>query len=49
VRKGYNGQVAIYHLSEKVLSRSAGRNAVNAAAYRRAVEMHDERSGQTFN
>jgi Ti-type conjugative transfer relaxase TraA len=35
--------VAIYHLSVKVIGRSAGRSAVAAAAYRAAEELHDER------
>lgn len=41
--------MAIYHLSAKVISRSAGRNAVNAAAYRRGAEMFDERTLTTFS
>ncbi|UYV15942.1 Ti-type conjugative transfer relaxase TraA [Porphyrobacter sp. ULC335] len=35
--------MAIYHLSVKVISRSAGRSAVAAAAYRCAGRLHDER------
>lgn len=35
--------MAIYHLSVKVISRSAGRSAVAAAAYRSASRLHDER------
>ncbi len=35
--------MAIYHLSVKVIGRSAGRSAVAAAAYRAAEELHDER------
>ncbi|KGB55008.1 Conjugal transfer relaxase TraA [Sphingopyxis sp. LC81] len=35
--------MAIYHLSVKVISRAAGRNAVAAAAYRSAERLHDER------
>jgi len=34
--------VAIYHFSAKVISRSAGRSAVAAAAYRSAELLHDE-------
>ena len=41
--------MAIYHLSAQVISRGAGRNAVNAAAYRRAARMQDERTGETFS
>ncbi len=41
--------MAIYHLSAQVISRGAGRNAVNAAAYRRAARMRDERTGETFS
>ena len=35
--------MAIFHLSVKVISRSSGRSAVAAAAYRGAVRLHDER------
>ena len=41
--------MAIYHLAAQVISRGAGRNAVNAAAYRRGARMHDERTGETFS
>jgi len=41
--------VAIYHLSVKVIGRSAGRNAVAAAAYRAAEELHDERLGRAHD
>jgi hypothetical protein len=37
--------VAIYHLSVKPISRSAGRSATGAAAYRAGVEITDERTG----
>jgi len=37
--------VAIYHLSVKAVSRSAGRSATAAAAYRAAVQILDERTG----
>lgn len=35
--------MAIFHFSVKVISRSAGRSAVAAAAYRSADRLHDER------
>ncbi len=35
--------MAIFHLSAKVISRSAGRSAVSAAAYRSGSELFDER------
>lgn len=35
--------MAIFHFSAKVISRSAGRSAVAAAAYRSAERLHDER------
>lgn len=38
--------VAIYHLSVKTISRSAGRSATAAAAYRAGVKITDERTGQ---
>ena len=41
--------MAIYHLAAQVISRGAGRNAVNAAAYRRGARMQDERTGETFS
>ena len=37
--------MAIYHLSAKIISRSSGRSAVAAAAYRSAELMHDHRQG----
>lgn len=37
--------MAIYHLSMKVLSRSNGKSAVAAAAYRAGEKLKDERSG----
>ena len=33
--------MAIYHFTAKVISRSKGRSAVAAAAYRSASEIHD--------
>lgn len=41
--------MAIYHLSVKVISRSAGRSAVAAAAYRSAGRLHDERIDRTHD
>jgi hypothetical protein len=38
--------MAIYHLSIKTVSRSAGRSATAAAAYRAAERITDERTGQ---
>ena len=38
--------MAIYHLSVKTISRSAGRSATAAAAYRVGVEITDERTGE---
>ena len=37
--------MAIYHLSVKAISRSAGRSATAAAAYRAATRIEDERTG----
>jgi ATP-dependent exoDNAse (exonuclease V) alpha subunit len=38
--------VAIYHLSVKTISRSVGRSATAAAAYRAGVEIADKRTGE---
>jgi len=38
--------VAIYHLSVKTISRSAGRSATAAAAYRAGIKITDERTGE---
>ena len=38
--------VAIYHLSVKTISRSAGRSATAAAAYRSGVKIEDEHTGE---
>jgi ATP-dependent exoDNAse (exonuclease V) alpha subunit len=38
--------VAIFHLSVKTISRSAGRSATAAAAYRAGVKITDERTGE---
>src|SRR3954468_19052925 len=40
-------RVAIYHFSAKVISRSRGRSAVAAAAYRSASALLDDREGRT--
>lgn len=40
------GTVAIYHLSAKVISRSSGRSAVAAAAYRHGERLIDQRQGR---
>jgi hypothetical protein len=42
-------KVATFHLSAKPISRSAGRSATGAAAYRAGVEITDERTGQVHN
>jgi Ti-type conjugative transfer relaxase TraA len=41
--------MAIYHLSMKPISRSGGRSAVAAAAYRASVKLTNERDGQTHD
>ncbi len=41
--------MAIYHLNAKVISRSNGQSATEAAAYRAAEKIHDERTGETFD
>jgi Ti-type conjugative transfer relaxase TraA len=41
--------MAIYHLSAKIISRGKGRNAVAAAAYRRAEKLYDERCEKSWN
>ena len=38
--------MAIYHLSVKAISRSAGRSATAAAAYRAGCKIADERTGE---
>ena len=38
--------MAIYHFSAKVISRSTGRSALAAAAYRSASRLHDQRLGR---
>ena len=41
--------MAIYHMSAKVISRSTGRSATGAAAYRSGSEIVDERTGLVHN
>jgi ATP-dependent exoDNAse (exonuclease V) alpha subunit len=41
--------VAIYHLSTAPMSRTEGRSAVAAAAYRSGTELADARTGQVFD
>ena len=41
--------MAVYHLSVKVVQRSAGRSATAAAAFRAACAIHCEREGRTHN
>ncbi len=41
--------MAIYHLNAKIISRSNGQSATEAAAYRAAEKIYDERTGSTFN
>ena len=41
--------MAIYHLRASVISRSSGRSATAAAAYRSATEIEDRRTGLSFD
>ncbi|HEY0341851.1 MAG TPA: Ti-type conjugative transfer relaxase TraA [Steroidobacteraceae bacterium] len=41
--------MAIYHYSQKPVSRARGRSAVAGAAYRSASKLYDQRLGQTFD
>ena len=41
--------MAIYHLRATMISRSAGRSATGAAAYRSAERIHDHRTGLSFD
>ena len=41
--------MAIYHLSVKAISRSAGRSATAAAAYRAGCKIADERTGEIYD
>src|SRR5215211_6631742 len=49
VRSRGQHRVAIYHFSAKVISRSSGRSAVAAAAYRSASALLDERVARTHD
>ncbi|WP_308432094.1 MobQ family relaxase, partial [Camelimonas fluminis] len=42
-------KLAIYHLSVKTISRSAGRSATPAAAYRSGSHIRDERTGEVHD
>lgn len=48
-RKEALAAVAIYHLSVKTVSRSSGRSAVAAAAYRSGIRLACERDGRTHD
>ena len=48
-RKEVFAAVAIYHLSVKTVSRSSGRSAVAAAAYRSGIRLACERDGRTHD
>ena len=41
--------MAIYHLNAKIISRSNGKSATSAAAYRAGEKIYDERTGLTFD
>ena len=41
--------MAIYHMTTKPISRSRGRSATAAAAYRAGERIHDERTGETHD
>jgi len=41
--------MAIFHLAAQVISRTTGRSATGAAAYRAGERIHDERTGITFD
>jgi Ti-type conjugative transfer relaxase TraA len=41
--------MAIYHLHAKIVQRSRGKNAVAAAAYRRAASLYDEKEQRTWD
>ena len=47
--KQKNNIMAIYHLSVKAVSRSAGRSATAAAAYRAGCEITDQRTGEVHD
>ena len=44
-----NQKMAIYHLNAKIISRSNGQSATEAAAYRAAEKIYDQRTDETFN
>lgn len=46
---GKSARVAIYHLSVKTMSRSAGRSATAAAAYRAGIEITDARTSEVHD
>ena len=48
-QKGITAEMAIYHLSMKIISRSNGYSAVASAAYRSGSLMLDERTGLTHD
>lgn len=41
--------MAIYHLSVKLITRTTGKSATAAAAYRAGLKIYDSRSGQAFD
>jgi hypothetical protein len=49
LQKGIMAEMAIYHLSMKIISRSSGYSAVASAAYRSGSLMLDERTGLTHD
>ena len=48
-QKGITAEMAIYHLSMKIISRNSGYSAVASAAYRSGSLMLDERTGLTHD
>ena len=49
LQKGITAEMAIYHLSMKIISRNSGYSAVASAAYRSGSLMLDERTGLTHD
>ena len=49
IERSRTAAMAIYHFTAKVISRSKGRSAVAAAAYRSASQIHDYRQDLTFD
>ena len=49
IPKQERAEMAIYHLRATMISRSAGRSATAAAAYRTAERIEDHRTGLTFD